>query len=102
MLHLYAALAEKERRLISQRTKDALAARKAQGMKLAAMRDKSIQNAPRPRLGPRIAADAGGAVRLVGQRDRGELNRRGVATPTGSPWSAKTVSRVQKRLEFAL
>jgi hypothetical protein len=29
MLHLYAALAEKERRLISQRTKDALAAKKA-------------------------------------------------------------------------
>src|ERR1700743_3942499 len=31
MLHLYAALAEKERRLISERTKSALAARKAQG-----------------------------------------------------------------------
>ena len=30
MLHLYAALAEKERRLISQRTKDALAPTKAQ------------------------------------------------------------------------
>jgi hypothetical protein len=28
-----------------------------------------------------------------------ELNKRGVATPTGSPWSAKTVSRVQRRLE---
>jgi DNA invertase Pin-like site-specific DNA recombinase len=31
MLHLYAALAEKERRLIAERTKAALAARKAQG-----------------------------------------------------------------------
>jgi DNA invertase Pin-like site-specific DNA recombinase len=31
MLHLYAALAEKERRLISERTKAALAARKANG-----------------------------------------------------------------------
>ena len=31
MLHLYAALAEKERRLISERTRAALAARKAQG-----------------------------------------------------------------------
>jgi len=31
MLDLYAALAEKERRLISERTKSALAARKAQG-----------------------------------------------------------------------
>jgi DNA invertase Pin-like site-specific DNA recombinase len=31
MLHLYAALAEKERRLISERTRSALASRKAQG-----------------------------------------------------------------------
>src|SRR6188474_1686995 len=35
MLHLYAALAEKERRLISERTKAALAIRKATGTKLA-------------------------------------------------------------------
>src|SRR5690349_18694763 len=34
MLHLYAALAEKERRLISERTKVALGAKKAQGARL--------------------------------------------------------------------
>jgi Resolvase, N terminal domain len=34
MLHLYAALAEKERRLISERTRAALAARRAQGATL--------------------------------------------------------------------
>jgi DNA invertase Pin-like site-specific DNA recombinase len=34
MLHLYAALAEKERRLISERTRAALAARKGQGAQL--------------------------------------------------------------------
>lgn len=34
MLHLYAALAEKERRLISERTRPAPAARKVQGAKL--------------------------------------------------------------------
>src|ERR1041384_7790745 len=34
MLHLYAALAEKERRLISERTKSALAAKKASGTAL--------------------------------------------------------------------
>ena len=41
LLHLYAALAEKERSLISQRTKAALGAKKAQGKKLGGMRDKS-------------------------------------------------------------
>ena len=35
MLHLYAALAEKERRLIGERTRSALAARKAQGARWA-------------------------------------------------------------------
>ena len=38
MLHLYAALAEKERRLISQRTKDALATKKAQGVRLGGIK----------------------------------------------------------------
>src|SRR6185503_11090659 len=34
MLHLYAALAEKERRMISERTKTALGVKRAQGVKL--------------------------------------------------------------------
>src|SRR5688572_18191214 len=42
MLHLYAALAEKERRLISERTKAALAARKGQGAKLGNQRNASL------------------------------------------------------------
>jgi DNA invertase Pin-like site-specific DNA recombinase len=100
MLHLYAALAEKERRLISQRTKDALDARKAQGKKLGGMRDKSIQTRDEAKaraedLRPLLAELSGKSANAIAA----EFNRRGVATPTGSPWSAKTVSRVQKRLE---
>src|SRR5207237_9700289 len=41
MLHLYAALAEKERRLIGERTRSALAARKAQGARLGNPRNAS-------------------------------------------------------------
>ena len=43
MLHLYAALAEKERAIISRRTKDALAAKKAQGVALGGLRAHGIQ-----------------------------------------------------------
>src|SRR3954463_16306524 len=45
MLHLYAALAEKERRLISERTKAALAAKKAQGAMLGNPRNVVVAGA---------------------------------------------------------
>ena len=100
MLHLYAALAEKERRLISQRTKDALAAKKAQGVKLGGSNAKSIQTRDEARaraeaLRPIFMELAGKSASAISV----ELNKRNVATPTGSPWSAKTVSRVQGRLK---
>jgi DNA invertase Pin-like site-specific DNA recombinase len=43
MLHIYAALAEKERRLISERTRSALTARKAMGTSLATKRSRPVR-----------------------------------------------------------
>jgi len=108
MLHLYAALAEKERRLISERTKAALAARKAQGAKLGNRR-----NAPEAAaLGRRsLAADADAfaanvrpiveSLRAGGLTDlRGlafALNSRGVRTARGGRWHVSNVKNVIDR-----
>ncbi|ODZ29297.1 hypothetical protein BBM38_23685 [Vibrio parahaemolyticus] len=55
-LHLYAAMAEQEREFISVRTKEALAAKKAQGVKLGSPNIKKAQDAA-------MAANALGAAR---------------------------------------
>ena len=99
MLHLYAALAEKERRLISQRTKDALAAKKAQGVKLGGLNAKGVQaraeaKARAEDLRPIFTELAGMSANAIAA----ELNARNVATPSGGRWHALTVIRVQRRL----
>jgi DNA invertase Pin-like site-specific DNA recombinase len=102
MLHLYAALAEKERRLISERTRSALTARKAQGARLG--NPTNIREAGA--LGRRALtkdADAFAAkvmpivesLRAAGVRDlRGlaaALNERGVRTARGGRWHVSNV-----------
>jgi DNA invertase Pin-like site-specific DNA recombinase len=100
MLHLYAALAEKERRLISQRTKDALAAKKAQGVKLGGLNAKGIQNqaeatARAEALRPILAELEGQSANAIAA----ELNARKIPTPAGGAWHAGSVIRVQNRLK---
>jgi DNA invertase Pin-like site-specific DNA recombinase len=102
MLHLYAALAEKERRLISQRTKDALAAKRAQGVKLGGLNAKGIANRDEAKaraeaLRPILAELSGLSARAIAA----ELNARGIATPSGGKWHAETIIRVQSRLAHA-
>ena len=95
MLHIYAALAEKERRMISQRTREALQAAKAKGKKLGGTTAKSIANQERAEaLRPVFAGLAGMSHRKMAV----ELNAMGVPTPAGGQWHAVTVKRVLERL----
>jgi DNA invertase Pin-like site-specific DNA recombinase len=99
MLHLYAAMAEKERRVISARTRDALAAKKAQGIKLGGLnaggirkRDEALDRAEQ--LRPVLAELSGKSARAIAAI----LNSRAVPTPAGGAWHSVTVLRVQRRL----
>src|SRR6266850_4314582 len=110
MLHLYAALAEKERRLISERTKAALAAKKVAGASLGNPRslihagslgraaliesaDKFVES-----LVPIVqAVRSEGAATL--RETAQALNRRGVKAPRGGVWHPSSVANLLTRLQ---
>src|SRR6185369_1650483 len=105
MLHLYAALAEKERRLIGERTRSALAARKAQGTKLgnprnaadAAAAGRAVQVADADRFAANVlpivnSVRASGVADLHGIAQA--LNDRGVRTARGGRWHVSNVKNV--------
>ena len=113
MLHLYAALAEKERRLISERTKSALASRKATGAKLgnptntaeaAAMgRQISVRDADRfaQTVLPIIASiQRSGITSLRGIAIA--LNNRGVGTARNGQWQGSNVRNILVRVALPI
>jgi DNA invertase Pin-like site-specific DNA recombinase len=110
MLHLYAALAEKERRLISERTRAALAVRKATGAKLG--NPANIREAGEMgRTALITAADehargmlpilrtlrAEGAI-TIGAVTR-SLNERRIPTARGSRWHISSVANLLARAQ---
>jgi DNA invertase Pin-like site-specific DNA recombinase len=108
MLHMYAALAEKERALISERTRAALAQKKAQGVVLGNRTNLADASAKGVDAN-RAAADAFAAnvlpiVRQIeasgvkGHRAiAAALNARGVRTARGGQWHATTVRNLLVR-----
>jgi DNA invertase Pin-like site-specific DNA recombinase len=107
MMHIYAALAEKERALISARTKAALAAKKAQGVKLG------NPHAADAAVKARVAASAGAdrfaanvlpiveSIRASGITSHAgiaaALNARGIHAARGGQWHATTIRNLLAR-----
>lgn len=108
MLHLYAALAEKERRLISERTRSALAAKRANGAVLGNPRNiaqagefgRSVQAATADSFVANITPIIG-AIRSSGattlEAITQALNQRGIRAPRGGQWRASSVAYVLAR-----
>jgi DNA invertase Pin-like site-specific DNA recombinase len=107
ILHLFAAMAQKEREQISLRTKSALEAAKKRGVKLGGPKlDEARQNAITI---IKVNADKQAAnvvpiireIQKTGARTLREvadaLNARGIPTPRGGKWYATSVRNVLKR-----
>ena len=108
MLHLYAALAEKERSLIADRTKAALAAKRSNGAKLgnpsnldhAGAIGRATQIAPADEfvsdlLPVVLAIRQTGAKTLEAMSQA--LNQRGIRTARGGHWRASSVANLFAR-----
>ena len=107
LLHLYAALAEKERALISERTRAALARKKAQGALLGNRTNLALAQAMGQRANA-VAADSFARnvlpvireIQKSGVRSNraiaAALNARGIPTARGGQWHDSTVRNVLK------
>ena len=105
MLHVYAALAEKERRLISERTRNALASKKAQGAALGNPSNLaeagSVGRHSQHREAERFAANIMPLIRSIqAAGTKGmvaiarALNDRGIRTARGGRWHCSSVRNV--------
>jgi DNA invertase Pin-like site-specific DNA recombinase len=101
MLHVYAAMAEEEARRIGERTKAALQAAKARGVKLGtsckilAAANQRQAAAHAEKIGPIIAdlKESGQTIRDIAAR----LNSDNVPSYSGGTWHPTTVQRVWSR-----
>jgi DNA invertase Pin-like site-specific DNA recombinase len=107
ILHLFAALAEKERAMIATRTKAALAAAKARGVKLGGPKLAEAREAAITSLKALADRNASNVLPIIREIQRtgaaslhqiaDALNARGISTPRGGKWYAKSVSNLLAR-----
>jgi DNA invertase Pin-like site-specific DNA recombinase len=112
ILHLFAAFAEKERAMISERTKAALAAARRRGVRLGNPDAKSLIRAGRKgarvnheqakrraeslRWSIEAALKEAGCLRTAAEL----LNAKGVQSPGGGRWAASNLLTAARRLEL--
>jgi DNA invertase Pin-like site-specific DNA recombinase len=99
MLHIYAAVAEKERSLISQRTKQALAAAKARGASLGNPKQGAINKARADAHAETLRAIVAPLEGKTTREIAALLNARKIPAPRGGLWQSPQVMRLMARLK---
>jgi DNA invertase Pin-like site-specific DNA recombinase len=107
ILHLFAALAEKERAMIATRTRDALRRAKARGVKLGGPKLAHARKEAVKAIEANADRHAANVLPIIREIQRAgarslraiaeALNARGVPTARGGRWQAMTVSNVLAR-----
>lgn len=107
VLHLYAALAEKERVMISERTRRALAAAKARGVALGGPKLTEARKAATVVIAANADQHAAKVLPIIREAQRAGattlrsiaevLNARGIHTARGGRWHATSVKNVMER-----
>jgi DNA invertase Pin-like site-specific DNA recombinase len=101
-LHIYAALAQEERRLISERTKAALGAAKARGVKLGkygktlAKKNKQAARGFSKKIKKDLISFRSEGLSYAAIAD--ELNAKGLTSFNGGKWYGATVQRAYERI----
>jgi len=98
MLHLYAALAEKERSLIAERTKAALASKRASGARLGNPTNLTHAGALVSDLLPVVLAIRQTGAKTLEAMSQA-LNQRGIRTARGGAWRASSVANLVVRAQ---
>ena len=102
MLHIYAALAEKERRNISIRTKQALAAAKARGVKLGNVKQAEENRREADRYAKALRPILIEVCHMPVEEIADELTKRKVATPRGGCWAWQDGGKAARPVESAV
>ena len=107
VLHLFAALAEKERALIATRTRQALAAAKARGIILGSPTLDTARKSAVASIKAEADRHAANVLPIIREAQKAgartlreiadALNARGIATARGGQWHAMSVSNVLNR-----